>query len=139
LALLIVCAIMLQSFDPQRPATAEGTHQLTAISLAKTQGSFYLSGDVVGLYPGVRMPLTISVTNPNPFPIIVEWISVKPRKANAGCVAKVLRAIGWSTPILVTAGGNRQVTTYVHMRLRAPDACQGATFPLIYKGWARPA
>jgi hypothetical protein len=136
LALLIVWAVMLQSVHPQRCANAEGTQPLTGISLAKSTGSFYLSGDIVGLYPGIKAPLVISITNPNPFPIVVDWISVKPLDANPGCIRKLVRAIGWSTPILVEGGGTRQVTTHIHMRPRAPDACQGATFPLIYKGLA---
>jgi hypothetical protein len=136
MALLIVWAVMLQSVQPQPHATAEGSQPLTAISLAKATGRFYLSGDIVGLYPGFRAPLVISITNPNPLPIVVDWISVKPRDASPGCIGRLVRAVGWSMPILVGAGSTQVVTTHIHMRPRAPDACQGATFPLIYKGRA---
>jgi hypothetical protein len=138
MAVLIVLAVMLQSVHPQRHATTERTQPLTTISLARATGGFQVSGDVAGLYPGIRVPLVVSITNPNPFPIVVHWISVKRQRANAECGAKFLRVTGWSTPILVGAGTTRQVTAHVHMRLRAPNACQGATFPLIYKGKARP-
>lgn len=100
-----------------------------------------LQGEVSGLYPGAVVNLVKSMTNPTQLEVLVDTVDVtvgQPDKP--GCPIEVL-LIGDAgdtnyASIPVNARLAPETTTQVAIRLAlsatAPEACQGATFPLTY-------
>jgi hypothetical protein len=114
--------------------TAGAPTQPATISTAA--GSFRISGNVAGLYPGAQLPLVLTVTNPEHFAIVVTTLSVSIGAAAPGCAAVNLTATSFSGQLQVPAGGTATLSVHVAMAHSAPDACQGAVFPLRYSGLA---
>jgi hypothetical protein len=110
---------------------------------------FFISGNVNGLYPGGSATLALRVHNPLHRSIRVETITIISGPANSGCSASNLVAgsgqaalnslytITLSPPLVVPSGqsvnGPRVAITLLGS---APNACQNATFVLLYSGRA---
>jgi hypothetical protein len=109
------------------------------VALPTAPGSFRISGNVAGLYPGARLPLVLTVTNPQHFAIAVTTLSVSAGNAAPGCTAANLTATSFSGRLTVPAGGTGAVSVRVTLAHSAPNACQGAVFPLRYTGVASKA
>jgi len=100
------------------------------------QDRYEIAGEVDGLYPGAETTLDARVTNPYPFAIRVIATGARVLDAAPGCPASML-VIGESLATAVLpAGGSDVVPLPVRMRRDAPDACQGATWPLAFTGTA---
>jgi hypothetical protein len=103
---------------------------------AHAQDGFSIAGEVDGLYPGANATLEARVTNPHPFVIRVISTSATVFDASPACPASMLE-IGDSEAIVeVPPGGTGTVPLDVRMSRDAPDACQGATWPLEFTGIA---
>jgi hypothetical protein len=103
------------------------------------------------LYPGApAQPLPLTISNPNPVPILVTSLQVRTTADPAGCAsAENLILSGSSassaTPIKVSAGGTVSLpapgTSAPAIQLRDlpvnQDACQRTQFPLAFSGTAR--
>jgi hypothetical protein len=98
--------------------------------------NFTITGEVGGLYPGAETTLNAQVTNPQPFPIRVTSVAVRVRDASPGCPASMLEIRGSENAVEVPPGATRSVRLDVRMDRSAPDACQGATWPLEFTGTA---
>lgn len=98
--------------------------------------TFELSGEVDGLYPGADTTLDAVVTNPYRFAIRVISTTVTVLDASPACPASMLEIGDSREAVEVPPGGTRTVPLAVRMSLRAPDACQGATWPLEFSGTA---
>lgn len=99
--------------------------------------TFSIAGDVGGLFPGAVKPLSLLVSNPFPDPIRVVSLSTTVGTPDrAGCTATVLTVSGLGSPVDIPPGQSRPVGVDVTMAATAPDACQGARFPLTYSGTA---
>lgn len=98
--------------------------------------AFGISGSVSGLYPGASLPLTLTITNREPFLIVVTSISTSVGKPKAGCDATNLGVTQFTGELRVPSGGAAQLTVTATLAHAAPDACQGAVFPLRYAGTA---
>jgi hypothetical protein len=108
-----------------RPAHASG-HKGGAHLKAK--------GGVGGLYPGATMPMKVKVTNKYPGSVKLATVKTKVGPANPGCTGSNLlfkRTI--HTHKKVKAHHKKVLTIMVTMAPNAPDACQGASFPLHFK------
>ncbi len=99
-------------------------------------GAFTIHGEVGGLYPGLEATLDARIENTEPFPIRVTSVAVAVRDANPGCGAAFLHVDPMTTSIDLPAGAVDQVPIAVRMDHAAPDACQGAAFPLEFTGTA---
>lgn len=97
---------------------------------------FEISGEVDGLYPGAEATLPARVSNPQPFPIQVTSVAVAVGDAGPNCPAGVLEIRSVQTFAFVAAGASTTVPLDVHMDLGAPEACQGAAWPLELVGTA---
>lgn len=106
------------------------------ISSARADDGFTISGEVDGLYPGVRATLEARVTNPHPFSIVVTSVTAVAADARASCPASMLEIEGTAEPVEVPARETAVVLLAVRMDRDAPDACQGATWPLTFRGQA---
>ena len=100
-------------------------------------------GQASGFYPGGREPVWVHVRNPFHHRLRVRWIRTSVGDASPGCSADNLVARR-SRGLRELAGGNwrhvriparqwRRVRVRTRMRARAPDACQGVSFPLRFR------
>jgi hypothetical protein len=103
--------------------------------------SFTIRGDVETLYPGATLDLVVTITNPQQFAIEVTEIDVvtKTDPSHTGCSASsYVDGSSFEGSIVVARKGStiRSGILSVSMDHAAPDACQGARFPLEFHGRA---
>jgi hypothetical protein len=113
--------------------------QATASGRAQEKGEFEITGEVGGLYPGAEVTLQTRVTNPYPFPIRVTSVAATVGDAGPGCPGSMLEVEGSEMAVEIPAGETRSVPLDIRMDRTAPDACQGATWPLQFRGTATDA
>jgi hypothetical protein len=140
LALLALAGVGLLSFGafsfvgssaaPKPSAGGQGNGQ------ANGHRDFVVSGQVEDLRPGGAQPMVLTVRNPNRVGIRVTTLTVRAGAASAGCPASSLTLPQWSGSLLVPKNGTATLTVNVTLRSSAPDACQGARWPLSYGGTA---
>ena len=102
-------------------------------------GTFTIAGSVGGLYPGASARLVLTVSNPQPFAIDVTSITTTVGDASASCAASNLTVAAFSGNLNVPGRSSARVAVPVALGHAAPDACQGAVFPLTYSGLAQKA
>ncbi len=95
--------------------------------------SFSLSADFVGLFPGADLGAPVTARNPQPYALIVKTASVSISDAGPGCAASNVTVQSFSGDVTVPAGGSATIPVRIQMSPSAPDACQGATFPLQFQ------
>jgi hypothetical protein len=115
--------------------TVGGQSSPPAAAAATTM--FKISGSVKGLFPGSSVPLVLSIVNPQSYPIVVSSITTRVGKTNRpGCSSTFLSVAPFSGAIAVAAKGSAAVIVSVTLSHAAPNACEGAVFPLKYSGSA---
>ena len=97
-----------------------------------SRAGFSISGSASGLYPGETAPLTLTVTNPQPFNIQVNSIKTTVGAASASCKGSLLAVGGLSGVLMVPADGTATTAVQTTFSHTAPDACQGVLFPLSF-------
>lgn len=105
-------------------------------SSVHAQDGYQIAGEVDGLYPGAVATLDSRVTNPHPFPIRVVSTTVTVFDASSECPASMLEIGDSQATVEVPPLGMGTVPLDVRMSLSASDACQGATWPLMFTGTA---
>ena len=125
--LLSIGALSLAGATPPPQANANG-HQ-----------EFVVSGRVEGLRPGGTRSLALTVQNPNSVAIRVTSITVAAGTARPGCPGSSLVLPQWTGSLPVAQRGTASLSVNVRLPAGAPDACQGATWPLTYGGTAEKA
>jgi hypothetical protein len=100
-------------------------------------------GQASGFYPGRHQPVWVHVRNPYGHRARVRWIRTSVGDAGPGCAAdnlvarrsRGLRGLpgGRWRHVRIPARQWRRVRVRARMRGRAPDACQGASFPLRFR------
>jgi len=100
------------------------------------QDGFEIAGEVDGLYPGAEATLEARVTNPHPFAILVTSTTASALDANPACPASMIEIGDLVAAVVIPPGGTGSVPLDVRMSAGAPDACQGATWPLEFTGTA---
>jgi len=98
------------------------------------RSGFGITGDVSGLYPGQIASLQLTISNPKPFEISVTSITTAVGSATRTCPAAYLSVGAFSGHLRVGANGKATTTVTATLEHSAPDACQGAMFPLAYTG-----
>jgi LPXTG-motif cell wall-anchored protein len=97
---------------------------------------FEIAGEVEGLFPGADVTLDARVTNPYSFAIRVVATRATVLDASAGCPASMLEVGESRATVEVPARSSGTVQLPVRLSRSAPDACQGATWPLVFGGMA---
>ena len=110
-----------------RPAVASAP---VGASGASATTGFTISGSATGLYPGATKSLVLTVKNPSSAAIVVRSITVKVANASVRCPATELKVTSFSGHLLVRAHKTATTTLKVAMAHGAPNACQGARFPV---------
>jgi hypothetical protein len=106
------------------------------VLLGSTSGTFAIKGNVSGLYPGQVTKLALRLVNPNGFAIKVTSVAVKVRSASAACSYTNVSVAKFAGSLKVRPHSSRRLYLALTMRRSAPDACQGKSFPLAYRGTA---
>jgi hypothetical protein len=114
-------------------AAAEGSH---GSHRGRGAATFSLRGHVGGLFPGAEKRLVIAVHNRSRRSLRVRSITTRVRDGKRGCSAGNLRVSAFRGRLRVGAGRSRRVAVRVRMLPTAPAACQGAVFPLAFRGRA---
>ncbi len=91
---------------------------------------FTLHTEVAGLYPNATVTATVRVDNPQSEAITVQSAVVTVGDASPSCAALNLVAEPFSGNVTVPGSGTATLPIHIHMAATAPDACQGAAFPL---------
>ena len=102
----------------------------------KGKASIGVSGNVTGLYPGAALPLTLKLSNPYSFDVVVTSINVATGAAVAGCGGEWIRAEALAAPVVVAKKSSTNTDITVRMHNDAPGACKNATWALTYSGSA---
>ena len=108
----------------------------TTGAAAPAPGTFGISGDIDGLYPGTTRTTELRITNPNAVPIRVTSLAVKVSRASAQCGPRTIQTKAQKKDFRVPANGQATAVLRVTLRIGVPNACQGATYPLTYTGSA---
>ena len=101
--------------------------------------TFSLRATARGLFPGKKRPLRVRITNHSRFAIKVTRIRVrvKPDRTHPSCPPQdYVRKTRLRRPVRVARRSSRRVRLAIRMLYKAPDACQGAAFPLRLRGRA---
>jgi hypothetical protein len=114
---------------------------LSIVATASTAGKragepFRISGSVAGLYPGSRLPLRLTLTNPNRHGIRVTSLDVGVRAAGRACRGSNLTVSKLEKPRWVRRRDSRVVMLWATLAESAPAACRGARFELAFSGRA---
>lgn len=96
------------------------------------EGQIHVEGEVGGLYPGLRSPLTVEVTNSFAQTVRVVAVGVSAEDANAGCPGTLLAVDGPTEPVDIEPRTTAALPVEIRLSLDAPDACQGAVWQLEY-------
>jgi hypothetical protein len=91
------------------------------------------------LYPGGKRPLRVKISNRSRFPIKVTRIRIRVKRdrTHAACPPrKYVRKTRLRRPMRVGPRSSRRVRLAIKLRYKAPNACQGAVFPLRLHGTA---
>jgi hypothetical protein len=97
-----------------------------------------LTGHVAGLYPGARRRLTIVVRSRTQRALRIRSVTTRVRDAGPACRRRNLRVSSFRGRLRVRPRRARRIAVTVSMRRDAPNACQGALFPLVFRGRATP-
>ncbi|MGZ6926799.1 MAG: hypothetical protein ACXVJF_08770 [Acidimicrobiia bacterium] len=109
----------------------------TGASAADEQ--FTLTTTYVGLFPNADVSVPVTVHNPRDYVLAVHTAAVTVGDAGPGCDASNLVAESFRGDVLVAARRDATIPIHMHMPADAPDACQGATFPLTFTATGSPA
>lgn len=107
------------------------------IDAAAAPARFVVQGEVEGIYPGIETTLNATATNPGTSDLTVISVDVTAGDAGPSCPADLLYFrdlyFGDGAPsVVVPAGGQAVVPLTIRLDAAAPDACQGATWPLEF-------
>jgi hypothetical protein len=145
----LTLAAALTAGQPSAPGGSDGELIVLTGPSGGLPGRWAIAGGpVTGLAPGTSRTLRLRVTNPHPYDLRVERVHVTltpgawtghRRCANSTDNLVVSRWLG--RPFVVKARASVTVPTSwrVRMPMSVSAACQGATFPLTYTGYATKA
>jgi hypothetical protein len=96
--------------------------------------AFLIEGNVSGLFPGAVIPVQLTVTNLEQFPIVVTSIRTHVSTPSGDCRSKNLKLSVFTGQLAVGGSGTATTTVLATMAHSAGNSCQGATFVLQYHG-----
>lgn len=91
-----------------------------------------LSGRARGLYPGAWKAMRMTVRNPTRAQIVLMRVRARAESV-AGCPGGMVRIRPFRGERPVPPGGRIRIRMVVQLSTAAPDACQGARFPVRFR------
>ncbi|MCJ7672028.1 MAG: hypothetical protein MUP67_08255 [Acidimicrobiia bacterium] len=120
--------------------TSNGTGSGTAQSTTDKASTITAEASAADLYPGAQKAVTVRISNPNDYPVIVTGISAGSSDAVNGCAAASVRsdartdALGLKqaddTTVKIAANGSAVYQLTTRMANDPSDACKSKTFTL---------
>jgi hypothetical protein len=95
---------------------------------------FTVTGSVSGLYPGGRAWLPATVRNPYRRPLRLLSLTAVVRRGRRACSGANLEVRPFRGRLTVPPRRSRVVRLRVRMPLTAAPECNGARFPLVFRG-----
>jgi hypothetical protein len=110
--LVAAAAWLLTAGAPRSPGAALAGYgnsgprvqDVPAVTPAAARRIFRVSGSVGGLYPGRKLPLVLTITNPQRYAITVTAITTKVGNASAACFAMYLTVSSFTGSLHLAAG-----------------------------------
>ncbi|MEJ2889731.1 hypothetical protein [Actinomycetospora aeridis] len=126
IALACVAGVALAAWLSSGAGTAEGS------STQAVNSTITPATGAAGLYPGATTTATVTINNPNAYPVIVASVSPGSSNATAGsCPAGTVTTAGLTNPSGTIAPGATGTYTLTAKMIGNPDnACQNQTFVL---------
>jgi hypothetical protein len=112
-------------------------HAVARVRLARTPARFSISGHVDGLLPGQREHLPLRIRNPWSWTIRVKSVTVQIGSSGRPCPVGNVEIHGFKGSFAVRPRSTRTLMLAARIRRGAPEACEGATFALTFRGTAR--
>ncbi|MET8998251.1 hypothetical protein [Amycolatopsis sp. Hca4] len=110
-------------------STGSGTGSVS--STTSVNSTITPAGSGSALYPGGGTDFTVTVNNPNDYPVVVTGISAGTSNAVGSCAAgTVTSPAPADTTGTIAAGGSKTYTLHATMSAGATDACKSVTFVL---------
>ncbi|MDQ3620793.1 MAG: hypothetical protein M3391_11830 [Actinomycetota bacterium] len=133
-ALLLVAALVIP--EALSFAQADRSHRFENVS--GTSAAFRMKGAVKGLFPGKRKVMKVKLRNPNRFAIVVKELRIRVRPStDPGCGSRWLSVRQrLRVSVVVPARGRAKKGVPVRLKPTAPTSCQGARWPLKFRGGA---
>jgi hypothetical protein len=112
--------------------TSSGSGTGSVTSTTSIDSTITPTGTNVDLFPGATTTFTVSVNNPNKYPVKVDSISAGSSNLVNGCVAGSVYsdAVSPAPATVIAPGASGTYTLTVHMIGDASDACKSQTFTL---------
>lgn len=95
---------------------------------------FSVTGSVSGLYPGGKAWLPARVRNPHRRPLRLVSLTVVVRGARRGCSGVNIEVRPFRGRLVIPPRRARVVRLLARMPLTAAPECNGARFPLVFRG-----
>ncbi len=109
-----------------------------ALNTTAPDNTFTLSADAEGLFPGANLTVALTAHNPQAYALVVKAAAVTVGDATPQCSAANVSAQSFAGDVTVAAHSSAIIPIQMQMSMAAPDACQGATFPLVLEATAEP-
>lgn len=111
--------------------SSTGTGTGSVSSTTSTNSVITPAGSGSVLYPGGGTDFTVTIDNPNAYPVVVTSISAGASNAVNGCAAgTVTSAVPTSTTGTIGAHSSGTYTLHATMNIDAADACKSQIFVL---------
>lgn len=121
--------------------SSSGAGSGTAQATTSVDSAITAATSAADLFPGATMSVTVTISNPNPYPVVVNSISAgSSAVVNVSCVAGTVTSGARPTDATgllqtnstkpIAAGGSGTYTLTTHMTPSAVDACKFQTFTL---------
>ncbi|MGW3958891.1 NDR1/HIN1-like protein [Amycolatopsis sp. NPDC005003] len=103
-----------------------------SVSSTTSVNSVIQPGTGGGLYPGGSTTFTVTIDNPNDYPVKVDSISAGKSNAIAetACAAETVTSDASPNAGTIAAHGSTTFTLQAHMIANPDNSCQGKTFTL---------
>lgn len=125
-ALGIACAAPPEGPPPLRGAVSPSGE-------ARPIAGLTARGHATGLYPGARLRMRVRIRNPYDHAVRITSLKTRVGRGAPGCRGSWVRVRKLRREAVIPALASRRVRLRVRMRRGAPDACQGARFPLRFR------
>jgi hypothetical protein len=122
--------------------SSNGTGSATARSTTSFDSVIAPGTNAVDLYPGATSSVTVTVSNPNAYPVLVNSISAgSSGLVNLTCLAGTVTSDARTLDVTgllqsdgltktIAGGGSGTFTLVTHMSATATDACKSQTFSM---------
>lgn len=108
-------------------------------TLAATRTPLRVSGHIIGLYPGKRTRMQVTVRNRGRRPLVLTSLRTAVGSASRTCTRGNIRVAPVSKRVKLPARKAKRLRVPISMSPYAATGCQNARFPLKFKATARKA